>query len=547
MVWKKLKISQRIFYGFVVALAGTVFLSIFVFFGLRGISQSYEHLLERNQQKQWLNEFMNSIAVAEKTGTYLKRFITEGKISIQLGDSQAIRSEMKAILENGEHLFPLVQEMMEPKEFFEFERKLNTIEDAINHDFVEEKDTNYAVLVSMSSSLASLRLFSSSLAMKLEERINLDITAAERDIKGLRIAVIILNVSIVLLLFLIILPLLNELRKVFLPVREAAETAHLQANKAMDYANSTNDSITQLRLVLNDMGRGIQEVTSGVQNSSMEAQNVMTSVSASTKSIGELTEKASAIFNSLSANQKNLQSKIEQIQELSKNVTFYMERINSNADHTERLAKQLETLKNQLKGVDKILVAMNQVTEQTKLLSLNASIEAARAGEHGRGFAIVAERIRRLSEGTQGFTSDIQETIDSLQKVANIVTNALGNIIINLRGSTSEVSEVNKEFTELKEVLQSLYEANNGMIAGVNIQLESSRGVHESVEKISSAIESISTHIEQVSTSMQNLSAESEEIIGQIELINNNANEMQKIVEHQVDLVRITKEIADRF
>ncbi|HHU52249.1 MAG TPA: hypothetical protein GXZ36_10565 [Firmicutes bacterium] len=547
MVWKKLKISQRIFYGFVVALAGTVFLSIFVFFGLRGISQSYEHLLERNQQKQWLNEFMNSIAVAEKTGTYLKRFITEGKISIQLGDSQAIRSEMKAILENGEHLFPLVQEMMEPKEFFEFERKLNTIEDAINHDFVKEKDTNYAVLVSMSSSLASLRLFSSSLAMKLEERINLDITAAERDIKGLRIAVIILNVSIVLLLFLIILPLLNELRKVFLPVREAAETAHLQANKAMDYANSTNDSITQLRLVLNDMGRGIQEVTSGVQNSSMEAQNVMTSVSASTKSIGELTEKASAIFNSLSANQKNLQSKIEQIQELSKNVTFYMERINSNADHTERLAKQLETLKNQLKGVDKILVAMNQVTEQTKLLSLNASIEAARAGEHGRGFAIVAERIRRLSEGTQGFTSDIQETIDSLQKVANIVTNALGNIIINLRGSTSEVSEVNKEFTELKEVLQSLYEANNGMIAGVNIQLESSRGVHESVEKISSAIESISTHIEQVSTSMQNLSAESEEIIGQIELINNNANEMQKIVEHQVDLVRITKEIADRF
>ena len=271
------------------ALAGTVLLSIFVFLGLRGISQSYEHLLERNQQKQWLNEFMNSIAVAEKTGTYLKRFITEGKISIQLGDSQAIRSEMKAILENGEHLFPLVQEMMEPKEFFEFERKLNTIEDAINHDFVKEKDTNYAVLVSMSSSLASLRLF-------LPVRHEIGGTTSgyhrsERDIKGLRIAVIILNVSIVLLLFLIILPLLNELRKVFLPVREAAETAHLQANKAMDYANSTNDSINQLRLVLNDMGRGIQEITSGAQDSLMEAQNVMTSVSASTKPLVNLLKK----------------------------------------------------------------------------------------------------------------------------------------------------------------------------------------------------------------------------------------------------------------
>lgn len=295
------------------------------------------------------------------------------------------------------------------------------------------------------------------------------------------------------------------------------------------------------------MGRGIQEVASGAQNSSMVAQNVMSSISASTKSVGELTEKTSVIFAGLTTSQKNLQSKIGQIQELSKNVTFYMDRINSNADHTERLAKQLETLKNELKGIENILVAMNQVTEQTKLLALNASIEAARAGGNGRGFAIVAERIRKLSEGTQGFTGDIRETIINLQKVANIATNALGNIIINLRGSTSEVSEVSKDFAELQSVLQSLYEANNSIIDGVNVQLESSKGIHENVRTTMNAMESISAQVEQVSSSMQELSAEGEEVIGQIELINNNADQTQKIVEQQVDLARITKETADRF
>jgi methyl-accepting chemotaxis protein len=545
-LWNNLKISQRIFYSFVVILASTVALSLVIFGGLGGISQSYERLLERDHYKTYLNDFMNSINVAERTANSLKRFMTEGKMSIQPADSLAFKSDMKIILETSENIFPVLQEIL-PEEIFKFERMINKIEDAITHDFVEDEEKNYSVLLSMSSSLSDLQFFSANLAQKLEEKIDQSILGAEKNIKGLRIAVIILNVLTLVLILLIVLPLLKEVRRVFLPVREAAETAHIQASKAMEYTNSTHNSLKQLRSVLNNMGHGIQEVASGAQNSSMVAQNVMASISASTKSVGELTEKTSVIFAGLTTSQKNLQSKIGQIQELSKNVTFYMDRINSNADHTERLAKQLETLKNELKGIENILVAMNQVTEQTKLLALNASIEAARAGEHGRGFAIVAERIRKLSEGTQGFTGDIRETITNLQKVANIVTNALGNIIINLRGSTSEVSEVSKDFTELQSVLQSLYEANNSIIDGVNVQLESSKGIHENVRTITNAMESISAQVEQVSSSMQELSAEGEEVIGQIELINNNADQTQKIVEQQVDLARITKETADRF
>src|SRR5690554_4080072 len=142
--WKKLKISQRIFYGFVVTLAGTVILSLVIFVGLGGISQSYERLLEGNQQKYFLNAFMNSIKVAEKTANYSKRFVTEGKMSIQLRDNIAIKSDMKALHKAGEDILLLIQEIF-PEEYYEFERMLNQLEDTILHDFVENEDKNFAV------------------------------------------------------------------------------------------------------------------------------------------------------------------------------------------------------------------------------------------------------------------------------------------------------------------------------------------------------------------------------------------------------------------
>lgn len=548
--WESLKISQRIFYGFVISLIGTVILTLTTFIGVGGVSNSYERLLEAEQHKQSLNEFLHSINMAENTANYLKRFVMEGKMAIQPKDDITIKSNMMVVDTTGKNILPLVQEML-PEEVPNFEQLLNEIENISEHSFIntgnEGKRENFEVLIKMSSSLTNLKFFASDLAAKLDERINLNIAGAERNIKIFRIIVIILNTVILGLILLIILPLLGELKKVFIPVREATETALAGANKALEYTNSINEAIKQLKVVLSDMGRGIEEVAAGAQDSSQQAQNIIASVSAATDSAGELAEKASTIYESLNMNQSNLQAKIGQIQVLSGNVTRSLDKINSNADLTEKLAEQLGTLENELKGIESILAAMNEITEQTNLLALNASIEAARAGEYGRGFAVVAERIRKLSEGTKGFTGDIRETINGIQEVANAVTVALGDIITNLRGSTSEVSKVNKEFTELKEVLQSLYDANNNLIAAVNIQLENSKEIHKSAREIMNAIESISAQVEQVSASMEELSAEGEEIVGQIELINNNATETRGVVERQVDLARITKETADRF
>ena len=547
-LWKNTKISQRIFYSFVLALIGTVILTTATFIGISGISGSYETILESNQQKQRLDEFLSSVRVTENIAYYLRVFVTDGGMTLQFRDETAIKTNLGHVINASTELLPLIQAMV-PEEAPHFEELLAEIEGVAEHSFIDQADQreNYRVLVRIASSLTNLRFFSTNLINQLDEIINLKTAEAQRQINIFRLSMIILSAVILGLLLLIIIPLLRNLKKIFAPLHEVAETTLQGANRALEYTSSINESISQLKLVLNDMGYGIQEVSSGVQDSSLQAQNIINNVSASTSSVGDLAEKASSIYEHLTLNQANLQSKIGQIQELSKNVTTSLDMINRNTDITERLTQQLSTLEIELQGIEGILAEMSQITEQTNLLALNASIEAAKAGEYGRGFAVVADRIKKLSEGTKGFTENIRDTITSLQEVANVVTGGLEDIIINLRGSTSEVFEVNNRFAELEEVLQTLFQANNEIIAAVNLQLENTKKIHVNVEEITMAISNISAQVEQASASMEELSAESEEIIGQIELIDNNASETRNVVKRQVDLARLAKETADQF
>ena len=547
-IWKNIKISQRLFYSFILALIGTVILTTFTLIGISGLSRNYETILESNQQKQQLDVFLSSVRVTENIAYYLRVFVSEGGMTLQFRDETALKTNLGLVINASTELLPLIQTMV-PEEASRFEELLAEIEGVADYSFIDQPDQseNYRVLVRIASSLTNLRFFSTNLINQLDEIISAKITAAQRQIKLFQFSTLVLCLVILGLLLVIINPLLRNLKKIFAPLHEAAETTLQGANRALEYMSSINESISQLKLVLSDMGYGIQDVSSSVQDSSLQAQTIMANVSASSNFVGEMAEKASSIYEHLAVNQANLQSKIGQIQELSKHVTTSLEKISRNTDITERLTQQLSSLEVELQGIDSILEEMSQITEQTNLLALNASIEAAKAGEYGRGFAVVADRIKKLSEGTKGFTENIRDTITSLQEVANAVTGGLEDMIINLRDSTSEAFTVNDRFAELEEVLQTLFQVNNEIIADVNLQLVNTKKIHAHVGEITTAISNISAQVEQVSASMEELSAESEEIIGQIELIDNNASETRNVVKHQVELARLAKETADHF
>lgn len=162
-------------------------------------------------------------------------------------------------------------------------------------------------------------------------------------------------------------------------------------------------------------------------------------------------------------NQNKLEEAVENLLTAINKVNQNIQEIATGAEEVSKinlhLQESLDNTFSQLKHSDEILNLIKAIAKKTKLLGLNASIEAARAGEHGKGFAIVAEEIRKLSESS---AVSVNQVGDALVNIGNAITevgNDIGNstsVSDKQTGATQEIAAFLEELTSTVEELKSL-------------------------------------------------------------------------------------------
>lgn len=193
--------------------------------------------------------------------------------------------------------------------------------------------------------------------------------------------------------------------------------------------------------------------------------------------------------------------------------------------------QKVQVLDQQLQEITKLVDVINSIAGQTNLLALNAAIEAARAGEHGKGFAIVADEIRKLSVQVTTSVKDITEIVDNIQHESHDIVHSLEEGYDQVQNGSSQIQLTGEAFSKIHSSVSSMVERISVISKNLEVISTNSICMNNSIEKIAAISEESAAGVEETTSSVKQTHSSMEEISG-------NAIHLSQLAENLNDHVK---------
>ena len=353
----------------------------------------------------------------------------------------------------------------------------------------------------------------------------------------------------------------NRLTKPITQLVTATETIR-NGNLNVNITNQGNDEIGKLAQNFNVMVVGLkdllrhvttsaevvsaasQQLTAGAEQSAATAEQVTSSIDAIANSAEkqvDLANETTGLVTQIVADIQQIVSDSATVASVSEGAAQLAANGGSSIENAVAQMRNIETsvatsaevvtkLAERSTEIGKIIGTISGIANQTNLLALNAAIEAARAGEQGRGFAVVADEVRKLAEQSESATKQIAHIIGEIQTDTDkaVVAMSKGNAEVKL--GTDIVSEAGQTFNEIISMTNQVSEQLQDISASIEHMAASSQKIETAIKDIDSMSRSNANQTLQVSAATQEQVASVEEIKKASQALMETADELQSAV-----------------